>query len=274
MSAIPPMGRDGCKKNRKTSMKSLILAAGYATRLYPLTRNFPKPLLPVAGVTILDRLLADFDGIAAIDQHIIVTNHTFYEQFAAWKNDARYDREIILIDDGSVDNASRRGAVMDILHVIEQLGLEENLLVVAGDNVIDFSFAGLIEFAAMKYSSCITCHYEPSLAALQKTGVVELDENRRVLAMHEKPQQPPSHWAVPPFYLYRAEDIPLLFQAASGGCGHDAPGNLAAWLCQRTTMYAWELPGKRHDIGDLPSYERVNQLFSAARAEPPTPGSP
>lgn len=243
-------------------MKSLILAAGYATRLYPLTRNFPKPLLPVGGRSIVDRLLADLDTIEEIDQHLIVTNHTFYDHFRTWKTTCRFEKEIILIDDGTADNASRRGAVQDILFTIEQQSLHEDLLVLAGDNVVDFSFRGLVQFAALKKCSCITCHHEPSVPALQKTGVLEMDADGRVLAMHEKPQQPPSHWAVPPFYLYLAEDLPLLFQAVASGCGADAPGNLAGWLCKHVTMYAWELPGKRYDIGDLDSYEQVNRLFS------------
>jgi glucose-1-phosphate thymidylyltransferase len=243
-------------------MQSLILAAGYATRLYPLTQNFPKPLLPVGGRSILDRLLADLDTIDGITRHIIVHNTTFAAHFEAWRAEARLTREVMLVDDGSTTNENRLGAIGDVVFVIEKLGLQDDLLVLAGDNVVDFSFAGLAEFARQKGTSCITCHHEPSLPALQKTGVLVTDAGFRVLAIQEKPQQPASQWAVPPFYLYRAEDLSTIRTALAQGCAPDAPGNLAGWLCQRTPMYAWVLPGQRHDIGDLASYEAVDKLFS------------
>jgi len=184
-------------------MKSLILAAGYATRLYPLTKNFPKPLLPVGGRSILDRLLADLDAIPVIDEHLIVTNATFYSQFERWRAEADYEKEIVLVDDTTTTNENRLGAVRDILHVIESLGLHDDLLVLAGDNVVDFSFAGLADFAREKGTSCITCHHEPALPALQKTGVLVADSDFRVEAIQEKPEAPASHWAVPPFTFTR-----------------------------------------------------------------------
>jgi glucose-1-phosphate thymidylyltransferase len=243
-------------------MQSLILAAGYATRLYPLTKNFPKPLLEIGGITILDRLIADLDKIEGITKHIVVTNHTFYSHFEQWKNHSDYKKGIVIIDDQTTNNETRLGAVRDILFVVEQLNIEDDLLILAGDNVVGFSMKGFIDFARNKQSSCITCHQEPSIDALRKTGVLETDESFKVLALHEKPQDPPSHWAVPPFYLYRTTDLPLIKQALEQGCGFDAPGNLAAWLCKKTTLYAWPLPGKRYDIGDLTSYEAVNKQFS------------
>lgn len=242
-------------------MKTLILAAGYATRLYPLTQNFPKPLLEIGGISILDRLLADLDGIPEIDGHIVVTNATFAPIFESWKAKTAFSKEIRIVDDGTTNNDNRLGAVRDILFVLDWLGLEEDLLVLAGDNVVDFSFAPFVRFAMEKGRSCLTCHEEPSIPALQKTGVLEASADMRVLAMHEKPQVPPSHWAVPPFYYYRAADLPLIRKALESGCGADAPGNLMAWLCKQTEIYAWPLPGKRYDIGDLASYEAVNALF-------------
>jgi glucose-1-phosphate thymidylyltransferase len=243
-------------------MKSLILAAGYATRLYPLTRNFPKPLLEIGGTSILDRLLNDLDGIPAIDEHLVVTNATFAPVFEQWAAGLSLNKPLRIVDDGTTTNDNRLGAVRDILFTVETLGLDDDLLVLAGDNVVDFSFAGLVDFAMEKGRSCLTCHEEPSIPALQKTGVLEVTEEGLVLAMHEKPQVPPSHWAVPPFYCYLRADLPLIGQALAQGCGVDAPGNLMSWLCKQTEVYAWPLPGKRYDIGDLHSYEAVNELFS------------
>jgi len=241
-------------------MKALILAAGYATRLYPLTQNFPKPLLEIGGKSILDRLLEDLDRISEIDQRIVVTNSTFAPIF---RKGLVGRKDILIVDDGTTTNENRLGAVKDILFVLDSLHIEDDLLVLAGDNVVDFSFAPFIKFAVEKGRSCLTCHEEPSIPALQKTGVLEASEDMRVLAMHEKPQVPPSHWAVPPFYYYRAADLPLIRKALDSGCGADAPGNLMAWLCKQTEVYAWPLPGKRYDIGDLASYEFVNELYSS-----------
>jgi glucose-1-phosphate thymidylyltransferase len=242
-------------------MQSLILAAGYATRLYPLTKNFPKPLLEIGGITILDRLIADLDKIESLTRHIVVTNHTFHAHFEQWKAQSHYQKEIVIIDDQTTNNENRLGAIRDIIFTIEKLNINHDLLVLAGDNVVDFSFNEFVKFAQQKQSSCITCHHEPSVAALQKTGVLETNDGFKVLALHEKPANPPSHWAVPPFYYYSKTDLPMIKQALEQGCGYDAPGNLAAWLCKNTTVYAWPLPGTRHDIGDLQSYKKVNQLF-------------
>lgn len=245
-------------------MKALILAAGYATRLYPLTKNFPKPLLEVGGKTILDRLVETVDQIPEVTQHIVVTNASFYEHFENWKKNASYTKEILILNDGTSSNENRLGAVKDILFAIEELDIQEDLLVLAGDNVITFSFADFVTYAQAQGTSCITCHEEPSLAALQKTGVLEMDANFKVIAMHEKPVVPPSHWAVPPFYYYKHSDLSLIKKALDEGCGYDAPGNLAAWLCQQTPVYAWPLNGGRFDIGDLAAYEHAQKEFTQA----------
>lgn len=242
-------------------MDALILAAGYATRLYPLTKNFPKPLLKVGDRSILDRLVDDLDQIEAIERIIVVSNATFYHHFESWKTESDFKKEIILINDGTTSNENRLGAVKDIVHTIEKLNLSANLLVLAGDNVVDFSFEGFIDYAKDKNSSCICCHHEASLDALRKTGVLEADANFKVIRLHEKPQDPPSHWAVPPFYVYLKKDFFLIKQALEHGCNPDAPGNLAGWLSTQTDVHAWPMNGSRYDIGDLASYDKVNAVF-------------
>jgi len=243
-------------------MKSLILAAGYATRLYPLTKNFPKPLLDVGNKTILDRLIADVDKIADVTEHIVVTNATFYTHFEDWKAQTDYTKKITVLNDGTTSNDNRLGAVRDIIFAIEQLAVNDDLLVLAGDNVVQFSFADFVAYAKQKGTSCVTCHEEPSITNLQKTGVLEPGEDFKVLAIHEKPADPPSHWAVPPFYFYSAADLPLIKTAIDHGCNYDAPGNLAAWLCKQTTVYAWPTNGARYDIGDLAAYKNAQDIFA------------
>lgn len=239
-------------------MKNVVLAAGYATRLYPLTENFPKPLLEIGGVSILDRILRDIDQIDEVKEHIIITNHKFIRHFEQWKAGSSYSKPITLLDDGSTENDNRLGAVKDLSLAIETLGLEDNdLLVVAADNILDFSFSGFVEFFKEKQTSMIMMHHEPSIPALQRTGVVSFDSDYRVLELQEKPQSPKTHYAVPPFYIYKKEDIPLIKQSIEEGCNTDAPGSLAGYLIRKTPFHVWEMPGKRHDIGTLDTYNQL-----------------
>lgn len=244
-------------------MKDIILAAGYATRLYPLTKNFPKPLLEVGGRTILDRLVADLDAIEDIDEHIVVSNGRFIGSFEQWAAEARkrYRKPLTLLDDGSMDNEHRVGAVKDLLLALERCTVDDDVLVAAADNLLDFSLASFVGEFHRKGTSLIMCHREDSLQALQKTGVVTLDDRNRVLLMEEKPLQPKSHWAVPPFYIYRREDLPLIRRALAEGCAYDAPGNLARWLSSRTPLHAFPIPGSRFDIGDLNAYEKAKIYY-------------
>lgn len=242
-------------------MKNVVIAAGYATRLGELTRNFPKPLLPIGQSTILERLLDDIDAIPDIDEHIIVTNHKFIGIFEDWKNSLHYTKPITLVDDGTETNETRLGAVRDLLLAIKQCNIHDDILVIAADNLLDFSLQGFVDYAKKKESSCIMCHLQPDVEKLRRTGVIEVDKDMKVLGMEEKPQHPKTQWAVPPFYIYKEKDLPLIKDCLNHGCGFDAPGNLAHYLVERTTLYAYVMPGKRIDIGDRETYEEwKNQI--------------
>ena len=242
-------------------MKNVVIAAGYATRLGELTRNFPKPLLQIGESTILGRMLDDIDKISEIDEHIIVTNHRFAPIFEEWASKQSYTKKLTIIDDGTSTNEARLGAVCDLLYVIEKLSLDDDLLVVAADNILMFSFQDFVDFAYERGTSCIMCHEQPSLERLQRTGVVVLDENNRVLNMEEKPLVPKSHWAVPPFYIYLKKDMELVKSSVENGCGKDAPGNLAHYMVDRTEVHAWPMSAGRFDIGSLDSYEEAKKIF-------------
>lgn len=245
-------------------MKCLILAAGYATRLYPLTENFPKPLLEVGGKTILDWLVDDLTETTDIDEFFLVSNHKFVQHFEEWTAAKRSDHsyEITVVDDGTDTNETRLGAVRDIQLVIKKLGLRDDLLVMAGDNVLDFSLSGLVAFAKEKGTSCVMCYDENELEKQQKTAIITVDEDGRIMSYEEKPEEPKGNLAVPPFYVYKLEDVVRITEALDSGCGCDAPGSFAAWLSGRTPMYAYRMPGKRYDIGDIQSYEYVKRMFS------------
>ena len=240
-------------------MKNIVLAAGYATRLGELTKNFPKPLLEIGNSTILGRMLDDIDTIDEINEHIIVTNHKFAPIFEKWASEQRYSKPVTIIDDGSTTNDNRLGAVCDLLLAID--GENDDLLVVAADNLLFFSFQEFVDFAREKDTSCIMCHEQPSIEKLQRTGVVELDADNRVLGMEEKPQVPKSHWAVPPFYIYMKKDLELIRHSVENGCGKDAPGNLAHYMVEHTTIHAWPMSAGRFDIGSLDTYEEAVKRF-------------
>lgn len=240
-------------------MKCLILAAGYATRLYPLTENFPKPLLKVGEKTILDWLIDDIDAAGEVDEYVVISNHKFAHHFDAWAKGKA--QKITVVDDGTSSNETRLGAVCDIQFAIEKLSLSDDMLVIAGDNVLDFSLTKFVSYAKAKGKSCIMRYYEPVEKKLTKCGVVEIDSSDRILSMEEKPANPRSNWCCPPFYYYTKEDSALVKRGIEAGCGTDAPGSFIAWLSGVTEVYAMEMPGKRYDIGNLESYEAVKREY-------------
>jgi len=240
-------------------MKCLILAAGYATRLYPLTENFPKPLLEVQNKTILDWLIDDIDSLGQVDEYVVISNHKFAHHFTDWA--AKKSQKITVVDDGTSSNETRLGAVRDIQFAIDELGIDSDMLVIAGDNLLDFSLTEFMKYANEKKTSCIMRYYEPDAARLVKSGVATIDENDKILRLVEKPAEPESNWCCPPFYYYTKEDARLVAKGIEAGCGIDAPGSYIAWLCTQTTVHAMEMPGRRYDIGNLESYERVKRDY-------------
>ncbi len=242
-------------------MKNVVIAAGYATRLGELTKNFPKPLLQIGRSTILGRMLDDIDAIPEIDEHIVITNHKFAHIFEEWAKEQHYTKPVTIVDDGTETNDTRLGAVCDLLFAMEKLGIDDDLLVVAADNILFFSFREFIDFAKQKGTSCIMCHEQPEVEKLRRTGVVVVDEEMKVLNMEEKPAVPKSHWAVPPFYIYRKEDLDLVRHSVENGCGKDAPGNLAHYMVDHTVVHAWPMSAGRFDIGSLDTYYEAVKKF-------------
>ena len=252
-------------------------------------------MLKVGDKAILDWLIEDLEKTGLIDEYIVVTNHKFAHIFEEWaevkvngyrlkvkeptanaEGVASDKRErsgngqqpiansrtaITVIDDGTSTNETRLGAVKDIELGILTRKVEDDLLVMAGDNLLDFSLGGFISYAREKGTSCIMRYHEPNTERLHKCGVVEIDSTDRILSMEEKPAQPKSHWCCPPFYYYKKEDLPLVSKGIAEGCGTDAPGSFIAWLCQQTTVHAWEMPAARFDIGSLETYKEAQQKY-------------
>ena len=240
-------------------MKCLILAAGYATRLYPLTENFPKPLLKVGEKTILDWLIDDIDTSGEIDEYIVISNHKYAHHFDDWARTKSV--KITVVDDGTESNETRLGAVRDIEFAINKLSIDSDMLVIAGDNVLDFNLTRFIGYVKEKGTSAIMRYYEPDDKKLLKCGVVTIDEDDKIINMTEKSPTPETHWCTPPFYYYTREDAKRIADAIADGCGTDAPGSYIAWLAKKTRVHAMEMPGKRYDIGNLESYEKVKKEY-------------
>jgi glucose-1-phosphate thymidylyltransferase len=228
-------------------MKALILAAGYATRLRPLTNSVPKMLLPLAERPMLDYLLDRIREVDELDEIHLVTNAQFAPVFRDWA-----PGDVIVHDDGTTSNEDRLGAIGDIAFTIERAGLEgEDLLVVAGDNLIGYSLPEFVDFWQEKGGSAIAVHEVADRSLLPQYGVVELDDDDRVVGLEEKPAEPKSDLAATAAYLYRGADLELLPRYLEEGNAPDAPGNFAVWLHTRAPLYGYRFSGEWHDIGDL-----------------------
>ena len=240
-------------------MQCLVLAAGYATRLYPLTENYPKPLLKVGEKTILDHLLDDLDQTGEIERYVVISNRKFAPHFTEWAKTR--SGSVAVLDDGTTSNEGRLGAVRDVAFAIGSLSLDDDLLVIAGDNLLDFSLARFLAYAKGKGASSVLRYFEPSIDRLKKCGVLEIGSDDRILSMVEKPAEPKSHWCCPPFYFFTKADTRRVEEGIASGCGVDAPGSFIAWLASVSTVYAMEMPGRRYDIGDIKSYEEVRKNY-------------
>jgi glucose-1-phosphate thymidylyltransferase len=228
-------------------LKALVLAAGYATRLSPLTDSIPKMLLPLAERPMLDYLIDRLREVDELETIHLVTNARFAEAFSDWAPE-----DVTVHDDGTASNEDRLGAVGDIAFAIERGGLEgEDLLVVAGDNLIGYSLADFVAFWRAKDGSAIAVHEVEDRRLLPQYGVVEVDEGDRVVGLEEKPAEPKSDLAATASYLYRGEHLALLPRYFQEGNPPDAPGNFMVWLHTREPVYGYKVSGEWHDIGDL-----------------------
>jgi glucose-1-phosphate thymidylyltransferase len=238
-------------------MKALILAAGYATRLRPLTDDIPKMLLPLAERPMLDYLLDRLHEVDELDEIHLVTNTRFAEAFRDWAPE-----DVLVHDDGTTSNDDRLGAIGDIAFAIERGELEgEDLLIVAGDNLIGYSLAEFVAFWGAHEGSAIAVRDLGDRELLRQYGVVELDEDDRVVGLEEKPAEPKSDLAATASYLYLADHLALLPRYVEEGNPLDAPGNFMVWLHTREPVYGYRAEGEWHDIGDLGQLLEADNLL-------------
>lgn len=242
-------------------MECILLAAGYATRLYPLTENKPKALLTLGNKTILDWVVEKIEKIEEINNIYIVTNHRFTNQFEEWASGYKGTKKAVIIDDGTTDNDNRLGAIGDMKYVIDKMKIDDEIFVLASDNIFDFELTDMMELYRKKKSDIISAHYIEDIETLKSMGVVDLNGDNRVLSFVEKPSEPKSHYGVPPFYIYKKETLPLIEQYLSEGNNPDAPGHFVPWLITKTDVFAYTFDVMTIDIGTPKAYYEAQKLF-------------
>ncbi len=242
-------------------MKAIILAAGYATRLYPLTLNTPKALLPINGKPIIDYIVDEINTIEAVDEIYVVTNHKFAEHFTSWAKKVESNIVVSVLDDGTTTEENRRGAIGDISFVIEEKQIDDELMVIAGDNFFTYRLKDYYDYYIQKSADCVCVKQWPEKESLSQFGIALLDESGKVLDIEEKPKSPKSDMVVFATYMYRRETVPLFQQYLKEGNKPDAPGNFPAWLYRRQDVYAYIFQGDCYDIGTPESYAEVCKLF-------------
>ena len=241
-------------------MICFILAGGYATRLYPLTKNEPKALLPVKGKSILGYLLEDLEHIPEIEKIVIVSNEKFKENFEHWLEEQAITCPVEVYSNGSQCPEDSPGAVGCITTLMGDYQVQEDVMIVASDNLLDFSLKAFVDIQKEKGGSWVMWHRELETCRLQKTGVAQI-EGERILRMEEKPAVPFATCAIPPFYIYSREVMDEIRDAVRNGCKKDSPGNLLEWLSKRYPIHAMEMPGKRYDIGSLENYYKIQEIW-------------
>lgn len=240
-------------------MKAIILAAGYATRLYPLTRDRAKALLPIGGKPMIDYIVEQMDTVAELDEIYVVTNSRFAAQFREWAGQVKSRAAVTILDDGTTCDENRLGAIGDISFVIEEMRIDDELMVIAGDNFFTYSLRDYVDFFHEKGCDCVCVKEWADEKELSQFGVALLDADGRVLDIEEKPEKPKSHLAVFAAYLYRRDTVPLFAEYLSAGNKPDAPGNFPAWLHKRKEVYAYAFEGECYDIGTPESYREVQK---------------
>ncbi len=250
-------------------MKAIILAAGYATRLYPYTENLPKALLPIAGKPIIEYSIQKIAVCRNIDKIYIVTNNRFFEQFTRWL--AEYQEqlqattipEIEIINDRTNSNRERLGSIGDLWLAIESKELDDDLMVICSDKMFEFSLADFVDFFEDRRAAVNTCCDVGDIELLRnKHGCVVVDEQAMIVEFQEKPAHPKSTIESIAFYILPGSTIPLIKQYLSQDNNKDAPGFLAQWLAEKKSMYAFLFTEECYDIGNPDGYNRVNKIYN------------
>ncbi len=253
-------------------MKALILAAGYATRLYPITANTPKPLLKLKNRPIIDYILDRIEQVGDIDQINVVSNNKFFSQFEEWVAPKRLNapNRFVLINDGSNTVDDRLGAVGDINLAIKKSGINDDLLVVGGDNMFDFNLNDFVRFGHSNKPSHSICLYLPNNHTdYTRFGIAQISECAQILSFEEKPKQPKSNLIGTCIYYIPKEKISLLDRYLSEGNHNDTTGSYVRWLVQNDKVFGRICDGAWFDLGD---FDAISEALIHLNNHVNTPG--
>ena len=242
-------------------MKGIILAAGYATRLYPLTLKRPKPLLEIGGKPIINYIAAELSSIPEVDEIFVVTNGKFAGDFFRWKRENSFLKPVKVVSDGTFSEEDRLGAIGDIQFLIDTEKIDDELLIIAGDNFFTYKLKDYYDFYRQKGCDCVCAAKIEDKEKLTQMGVALLDGDGRLLEIWEKPQIPKSDTAVFASYIYTKDTCGLFRTYLAEGNKPDAPGYFLEWLYKRKKIYAYIFDGECYDIGTPESYAQVCEKY-------------
>jgi glucose-1-phosphate thymidylyltransferase len=247
-------------------MKVIILAAGYATRLYPLTLTQPKPLLPVAGKPIIEYVLDNLAPIGGLDRIYVVTNAKFASRFQQWSDHYRATKaklDFTVVNDGSTEDANKLGAIGDLHFVLTTQQVDDDVIVVAGDNLFSEPLAGFGRYCRAKQAPVLAVYDVGQLDQIKKFNALSVDPSGRITFFEEKPKKTTSTLTGIALYFYPKPTLPLLRQYIAQGNNPDQPGLLIQWLYPRVAVYTWKVPGLWYDIGSKETLAEANRIFAA-----------
>jgi glucose-1-phosphate thymidylyltransferase len=242
-------------------MKAVILAAGYATRLYPLTLDRPKALLDVGGRPMVEHLLQQLEGVDGLDEVNLVTNSKFADAFRDWAA-GWPGSEVRIVDDGTADEETKLGAIGDLELTIRKAAIDDDLIVLAGDNLFSESLAPFGEFVRQKNAPALGVYDVGDLEAIRRYNAIELDADDRLTFFEEKPEHPRSTLTGIALYFYPRQSLGLVREYLEAGNNPDQPGRLVQWLYPRNPVYAWRVPGRWYDIGSAETLAEADRAFS------------
>lgn len=241
-------------------MKCLLLCAGYATRLFPLTENFPKALLNVGDRPLLDYILDEVNSIDEIDEIYLVTNKKYTPHFEKWASEKNNIKPITIFNDNTTTNEDRLGAIGDIQFTIENAKINDDLLIIAGDNLFTFKLRDFVDYQKEKKNSTV-CVKEEKYENLKRLGVVETDDNMTIIGFEEKPEKPKGKYAATAVYLYPKEVVPVFKEYIDEGNNADAPGNFVAYLYKKLPVSGYVFKGTWYDVGTHQALAEVNDVY-------------
>ncbi len=242
-------------------MKAIILCAGYATRLYPLTKNTPKPLLEVKGKPIVEHIISKIEDISEIDEIFIITNNKFFQHFLEWNSSFESEKKVTVVNDKTMSNDDRLGSLGDIRFVIENLNVNKDIMVVAGDNIFEFSLGPMMDIYREKGTPVVALYDVQDIELAKHYGIVSVDEDDKIVDFEEKPKEPKSTLSSTGIYIYPKEAVDKLIEFTKT---HDADkaGSFLEWLYKHDDIFCYVTEEKWFDIGNLEQLDKARNEFN------------